>query len=372
MPFRSKRSKRAQRNPRNGQEKTQRKKPPKLVDLSSERGREIRRRRRQRSKSPRCTTSLQRHYNYLAPVGSDGVVHESDLLLMTTEKIPKTFNLSFVPTQSMDLAEVELAVAAYIFSKDLPKIEVLADVGHCIADRTALLTLGPNERVMDDVITVVATMLSKTSSSHQWFMLTMIMVSDHFGDCHVILQQDAIQGTRLTQANLDAVVCKHMRCKVDKVTEIFQPMWTDEYWYLMVVDVRRKKLMYFDSFKCSTETECRKNAMTQVALHLESLTIGPKWLSKCTAERPRFSSYDFEEPVVPQQHRLSMDCGVWVLQLMIRGALWAIHNAVNDLTQMRIALDLVLRSHNAKAIDVVEKAMCYWRKKAGSSRHGRE
>ncbi|XLU35570.1 hypothetical protein S245_071636, partial [Arachis hypogaea] len=245
---------------------------------------------------------------------------------MTTEKIPKTFNLSFVPTQSMDLAEVELAVAAYIFSKDLPKIEVLADVGHCIADRTALLTLGPNERVMDDVITVVATMLSKTSSSHQWFMLTMIMVSDHFGDCHVILQQDAIQGTRLTQANLDAVVCKHMRCKVDKVTEIFQPMWTDEYWYLMVVDVRRKKLMYFDSFKCSTETECRKNAMTQVALHLESLTIGPKWLSKCTAERPRFSSYDFEEPVVPQQHRLSMDCGVWVLQLMIRGALWAIHN----------------------------------------------
>ncbi|XLT04227.1 hypothetical protein HN51_042976, partial [Arachis hypogaea] len=172
--------------------------------------------------------------------------------------------------------------------------------------------------------------------------------------------QDAIQGTRLTQANLDAVVCKHMRCKTHKVTEIFQPMWTDEHFYLMVVDVRRKKLMYFDSFKCTTETECRKLAMTQ-ALHLESLTIGPKWLSKCTAERPRFSSYDFEEPVVPQQHRLS-------------GALWAIHSVteVNDLTRMRIALDLVLRSHNAKAINVVEKAMCYWRKKAGSSRHGRQ
>ncbi|XLT04228.1 hypothetical protein HN51_042977, partial [Arachis hypogaea] len=175
MPFRSKRSTRAQRNPRSDQDKTQRRKPPNLVDLSGERGQKNRRPQRRHSKSPRCTTSLQRHYNYLAPVGSDRVVHESDLLLMTAEKIPKAFKIAFVPTRSMDLAGVELAVATYIFSKDLSKSEVLADVSHCVADRTALLTLGPNERVMDDVITVVATMLSKTSSSHRWFMPTMIM-----------------------------------------------------------------------------------------------------------------------------------------------------------------------------------------------------
>ncbi|XP_072068583.1 uncharacterized protein [Arachis hypogaea] len=64
------------------------------------------------------------------------------------------------------------------------KSEILADVGHCVTDRT-LLTLVPNERVMDNVITVVITMLSKTSSSHHWFMPTMIM-------------QDALQGTRMT------------------------------------------------------------------------------------------------------------------------------------------------------------------------------
>ncbi|XP_020966301.1 uncharacterized protein LOC110266285 [Arachis ipaensis] len=109
-------------------------------------------------------------------------------------------------------------------------------------------------------------------------------------------------------------------------------------------------------------------------LHLESLTIGPKWLSKTTAERPRFSSYPFEELVVPQQHRLSMDCGVWVLQWIIRGALWAIHSVttVNDQTRMRIAVDFVLRSHNAKIIDVVEKAMTFWRKKVTSSQRGRK
>ncbi|XLT77249.1 hypothetical protein HN873_033523 [Arachis hypogaea] len=322
MLFRSKKSKRAPRNQRTIRAKTQPKKNPNLVDLTGERGRRSRHPRRPRSKSPGPSNCLQKHYNYLDPVGSDGVVHESALVCMLAENIPKAFNLAFVPTRSMDLAGVELAVATYIFSKDLPKSEILADVGHCFADRTALLTLASNERVMDDVITIVATMLSKTSSQHQWFIPTMIM-------------QDALQGTRMTQANIDAVVTKHMRCKVDKVTEIFQPMWTDGHWYLMVVDVRCQRLMYFDSLKCTTETEARKLAMTQVALHLESITIGPKWLSKRIAERPRFSSYPFEEPVMPQQHHLSMDCGVWVLQWMIRGALWAIHSvtAVNNQTK---------------------------------------
>ncbi|KAL4329923.1 hypothetical protein AHAS_Ahas13G0348600 [Arachis hypogaea] len=120
----------------------------------------------------------------------------------------------------MDLAGVELTVATYIFSKNLPKSEILANVGHYIADRMAYLTLASNERVMDDVITIVATMLSKTSNSHHWFMPIIITV--------------------------------------------FQSMWTDGHWYLMVVDVRWKKLIYLDSFKCTWETECRKLAMTQV------------------------------------------------------------------------------------------------------------
>ncbi|XLR19009.1 uncharacterized protein LOC107639078 isoform X1 [Arachis ipaensis] len=214
MPFRSKKLKRAPRTRQTARDKSQTKKNPNMVDLTGERGRQSGHPRRPRSKSPGRSNCIQKHYNYLAPVGSDGAVHESALLCMVADKIPKAFNLAFVPTRSMDLAGVELAVATYIFSKDLPKSEILADVGHCVADRTALLTLGPNERVMDDVITIVATMLSKTSSQHQWFMPTMIM-------------QDALQGTSMTQANIDAVVSKHMRCKVDKVTEIFQPMWTD-------------------------------------------------------------------------------------------------------------------------------------------------
>ncbi|XLT27757.1 hypothetical protein HN873_059049, partial [Arachis hypogaea] len=251
IPFRSNRTKRGHRTQWNARDKPQLPNSLPVVNLTGEAGAADRRTRRRRSNSPWRSTTLQKHYNFLAPVCSDGVVHELELLAMNAKKIPKAFKLAFLPTRGMDLAGVELAVAAYIFSKDLPKSEILADIGHCVADKTALLTLAPNERVMDDVISVVAMMLSKTSSSHQWFMPTMIM-------------QDALQGTRLTQANLDAVVCNHMRCKVDKVTKIFQPMWTDGHWYLMVIDVRRKKLIYYDSLKCSRETEGRKLAMTQV------------------------------------------------------------------------------------------------------------
>ncbi|QHN91554.1 uncharacterized protein DS421_17g575860 [Arachis hypogaea] len=414
MPFRSKRSKKSPRNRRSARAKTQPKIPPNLcpsnscqVDLTGERGGQSRRPRHPRSKSPRHSNCLQKHYNYLA----------------------LAFNLAYVPIRSMDLAGVELAIATYIFSKDLPKMRGLGDWSaallrvschdlgfvptaydwmtawtpdytrtrtgrccwlhddadlcyaydpatemngrrslalwlsqalilpdmaawrrkngrwnHCVADRTTLLTFGLNERVIDDVITIVATMLSKTSSQHQWFMLTMIM-------------QDALQGTRMMQANMDAVVSKHMRCKVNKVTEMNLVLdgrgrtltEADVLRFLQVYNGDRVKKTWYDaSGKCS------------------------HWLSKTTAERPRFSSYPFEEPVVPQQHRLSMDCGVWVLQWMIRGALWAIHMLLIEQTRMRIAIDLVLRSHNAKAIDVVEKAMTFWRKELASSQCGRK
>ncbi|XLT27361.1 hypothetical protein HN873_058653 [Arachis hypogaea] len=78
MPFRSKRSKKSPRNRRSARAKTQPKIPPNLcpsnscqVDLTGERGGQSRRPRHPRSKSPRHSNCLQKHYNYLALVGSD-------------------------------------------------------------------------------------------------------------------------------------------------------------------------------------------------------------------------------------------------------------------------------------------------------------
>ncbi|XLU31743.1 hypothetical protein S245_067809, partial [Arachis hypogaea] len=184
MPFRSKRSKRAPRNRRSARDKTQPKIPHNLcssdscqVDLTGEREWQSRRPHHPRSKLPRRSNCLQKHYNYLTLVCSDGVVHESALLCMNADKIPKAFNLAFVPTRSMDLTGVELAVN----SKDHPKRfgdsnvirQQLAPPCFCFVTHLSSDYAKSDQRV----ITIVATMLSKTSSQHQWFMPTMIRVS---------------------------------------------------------------------------------------------------------------------------------------------------------------------------------------------------
>ncbi|MED6109474.1 hypothetical protein PIB30_033953 [Stylosanthes scabra] len=60
-----------------------------------------------------------------------------------------------------------------------------------------------------------------------------------------------------------------------------------------------------------------------------------------------------------------MDCGVWVSQWMIREALWAHYHVqgVGPETRLRLAIDLVLRSHNPKAKEVAKRAIAHWRKK---------
>ncbi|XLT13017.1 hypothetical protein HN51_058707, partial [Arachis hypogaea] len=63
------------------------------VDVTSEPTHETRWDHRGARKSPMLSTSLRKHYNYLALVGSDGVVNVSELLRMNVEKIPNIMSL---------------------------------------------------------------------------------------------------------------------------------------------------------------------------------------------------------------------------------------------------------------------------------------
>ncbi|MED6120656.1 hypothetical protein PIB30_022941 [Stylosanthes scabra] len=84
------------------------------------------------------------------------------------------------------------------------------------------------------------------------------------------------------------------------------------------------------------------------------------------AKRPRFSTYDFLEPEVPQQSPNSMDCGVWVCEWMIREALRGNYNVqnVDADNKMSVAVDLVLRPYNPIAGEVVIKALQHWKRKS--------
>ncbi|XLR30776.1 hypothetical protein S83_058676 [Arachis hypogaea] len=109
--------------------------------------------------------------------------------------------------------------------------------------------------------------------------------------------QAALKGRTLTSGIATSLRNNYMRCKVDRVTRIHQPMWCDDgHWYLMIIDVPRMKLIYLDSLRDPSQAEARKIAMTRVALYLEGLTLEQSWLSGNCSVRPRFSTFDFEDP----------------------------------------------------------------------------
>ncbi|KAL4393539.1 hypothetical protein AHAS_Ahas02G0062100 [Arachis hypogaea] len=247
--------------------------------------------------------------------------------------------------------------------------EVLIDIGDCLASRGALMTLAPKQEVVDDVLNAMVRMLTNASQRSCWFLPTTIM-------------QAALGGRSLTSANMTSIRNSYMRSKVDHTTRVYQPMWCDQYWYLMIIDVPRMKLENRNASGGKTrhcshfhKADWQNGKLTSLALYLESLTLGKSWLSGPDAMRPRFSTFEFEEQDVPQQQGDSMDCGVWVAQWMIREHLWQDYGVqitmviseilfqhVNNATRMRLAVDLVTKSYNELAEDAVAKAFRHWQR----------
>ncbi|XLS44507.1 hypothetical protein HN51_001372 [Arachis hypogaea] len=319
-----------------------------------------------------CLRRTSRGQTNYYPTENDDVLRGCQGMTMKVDRIPHTMNLAFQPQNDMNLSPIELAVAAYVFCRDLPPV----NVGDCIANRAALITLVSRAEVMDDVLNVVVRMLTRTSKQTQWFLPTSIM-------------QAALEGRMLTSGTATSLRNNYMRCKVDRVTRIHQPMWCDGHWYLMIIDVPRMKLIYLDSLRDPAQAEARKTAMTRVALYLEGLTLGHSWLSGNCSVRPRFSTFDFEDPKLPsriknrekrissihmprtcivdsRKSKVSMDCGVWVAQWMIREHLWEDYSVQNisNATCMCLAVDLVMKSHNEMAGDIVSKAIAHWQVEA--------
>ncbi|XLR53252.1 hypothetical protein S83_003924, partial [Arachis hypogaea] len=86
------------------------------------------------------------------------------------------------------------------------------------------------------VLNAMVRMLTNASQRSCWFLPTTIM-------------QAALGGRSLTSANMTSIRNSYMRSKVDHTTRVYQPMWCDQYWYLMIIDVPRMKLVYLDSLK---------------------------------------------------------------------------------------------------------------------------
>ncbi|MED6121370.1 hypothetical protein PIB30_029487 [Stylosanthes scabra] len=338
--------------PRRVTRKSARGKQPVVVDVTSEARPSVDHTKNVADSNPQ-TPSGMRYFNHLAPIGERGYPDVNELLGLRVARIPKTVwspcpkgisvhedlihvmfhaenDLEFRPTQEMDIYGVELVVATYIFSGDV--------------------SLGFNRLVVTGTEHVGEDAIRNNPS--------MLVVSPNYSHA-------ALLGPRLSQANVAALKLVHMRSKVDDAVRVYVPMWCPGHWYLMILDVPGKKMIYLDSYCKPDEVDDKKDKMIEVALYLESITLGQKWLSRPNAERPRFSAFEIEQASVPQQERESNDCGIWLSHWMILEALWSNYDAeaVGPASRMKLATGLVLKPHNPMAREVVQRAFNHWRSK---------
>ncbi|QHN92440.1 uncharacterized protein DS421_17g583770 [Arachis hypogaea] len=166
---------------------------PEVVDLTSEKVCDSPSRRNPPKEGSGCMRRPTRVQTNYYPAENDDVLDVCQQTAMKVNHIPRTMNLAFQPQHDMNLSPVELAVAAYVFRRDLPPSELLVDVGDGIANRAALMTLVPRAEVVDDVGEVSLLEL---------------------------YQQAALKGRTLTSGIATSLRNNYMRCKVDRVTRV--------------------------------------------------------------------------------------------------------------------------------------------------------
>ncbi|KAL4396424.1 hypothetical protein AHAS_Ahas01G0090500 [Arachis hypogaea] len=250
----------------------------------------------------------------------------------------------------MQVVGLDLAAAAYIFNNVLDQDELLVPNPHCAVTRGALRTLEPGKPIVDDVLILLASMLTQNSSRVQWFLPT-------------TLTQIATGRGQIPWATVEAIR-KDFMGMANNVCKIFAPIWSDNHWFLLVVDIVGKELVYLDSLKSAARFRAKRiRQIKKVAIFLEELLDDDSWYEKPTDERLLISDYKLYEPKVVEQDDRSNDCGMYVAQWMILYHLWSSYEVakVSYYSRMRLGIDMVLKYHNENRLPVIESAIEYWR-----------
>ncbi|XLR28119.1 hypothetical protein S83_056019 [Arachis hypogaea] len=106
----------------------------------------------------------------------------------------------FRPPAGVNFMTVELAIAAYVFGRKLSMKEVLIPNEHCQGDRQALWTLRSGEEVVDDVLTLLATMLTDERADRRiWWLPTTFAETLSFIREHYMGRADDLTKARYIQ-----------------------------------------------------------------------------------------------------------------------------------------------------------------------------
>ncbi|XLU61443.1 hypothetical protein S245_020652, partial [Arachis hypogaea] len=86
---------------------------------------------------------------------------------------------------------------------------------------------------------------------------------------------------------------------------IFAPIWFDNHWFVLVVNIVGKELMYLDSLKAAARVRAKRiRKWYKIQFFLEEILDDESWYENPTDERLLISEYKLYEPkVVEQDHR---------------------------------------------------------------------
>ncbi|XLT85847.1 hypothetical protein HN873_007600, partial [Arachis hypogaea] len=153
----------------------------------------------------------------------------------------------------------------------------------------------------------------------------------------------------------------------DNLHQIYVPMYREQHWYLMIVDLVFCRLIYLDFAKNASEYEARIAQMKYVmSTRCMTLTNSSciSSINKCDKGhyKPHPSTFNIDELEVGHQMEGSNDCGVWVVQWMMQSWVFRdfMHEDVTNQTRMWLALDLFMGRHNPIAHEVARRAMADW------------
>ncbi|MED6130963.1 hypothetical protein PIB30_005617 [Stylosanthes scabra] len=223
---------------------------------------------------------------------------------MLAEETPNCLELAFRPSAGMRFVGTELAVAAYIFANAGEENERIYQDANCDGSRFRLWSLIPGEELYDDVLNMVVGMCSgsKRDGSAWWLPTTF---------------------------------------------SIYIPMHIGRHWYLMLINIWGREIVYLDSQRSDDEreTSARVAQMMEVARFVEEMLREKSFWSKKDAYPPYVTDYEPLAPDVGYQAPGSMDYGVW---------------EINASTRMALAVDLVTSPQNPLADVIWERAVNFW------------
>ncbi|KAJ1380626.1 Ulp1 protease family, C-terminal catalytic domain [Sesbania bispinosa] len=262
--------------------------------------------------------------------------------------------VSFKPPQGMRITNTEEEVAAYIFMSteilEGKDILVRSRFGgkFGIGNRRSLQTLMPSHYVSNEVIAMVVCMMTHYRD----------MISE-YAFCWYLPPKFTQQALEL-KATLNTLAHRYRTSfmgYVDLISKIFLPVNDEDlHWYLVVLDMEDEKVILLDSNPNPDRREWYLLQARKLAICFQEILMDRTFYDLRTSECPRISEFPLVEPEGLFQHPSPYnDCCVMVAKWMMDSKDEKTYDRIilNSKSRMRLALDLVLDSHNNIKDEVV-------------------